>query len=203
MFKRISLWIALVFIASYVLYGVESYALQRQLADKTVRLHVIANSDSEEDQALKLAVRDAVLEVSASLTANCTDAEEAKAVLGENLSLLEQTAKNVLTEQGRASEVRVSLQAEKFDIRYYDTFTMPAGEYPALCVRIGKAEGKNWWCVVFPSLCTAAGAEEFDHAAEVGGFTDQEQELMEQGEEGYILRFKTLEWIRKLTELFS
>ena len=203
MFKRIILWILMVFVASYALYGVESLALQRQLAEKTVRLHVIANSDSEEDQALKLVVRDAVLKVSNSLTADCTNIGEAKAVLSDNLSRLEQAAINALAEQGRATNVSVSLQVENFDTRYYDTFTMPAGEYPALCVRIGKAEGKNWWCVVFPSLCTAAGVEEFDQAAEVGGFTDQEQKLVEQGEEGYVLRFKTLEWIRKLTELFS
>lgn len=203
MLKRVCLWLALVFGAAVILYVGESVLLQRQLAEKTVRLHVIANSDSEEDQALKLLVRDAVLSEAMTLTEGCVDANGAKVCLTEGLPRLHQAAEAALRKQGSRDSVAVSLEVANFDTRYYDTFTMPAGDYPALCVRIGAAEGKNWWCVVFPSLCTAAGSEEFDDAAQVGGYSREEKDLLIQGEEGYILRFKTLEWLRKLTDLFS
>ena len=203
MIKRVCIWLVLVFAAAFLLYGIESLALQRQLAEKTIRLHVIANSDQEEDQELKLLVRDAVLREAQLLTEGCGSALEAGACLREALPRLHQAAEQVICQQGKNDAVRVSLEVESFDTRYYDSFTLPAGDYPALCVRIGAAEGKNWWCVVFPSLCTAAGAEEFNLAAQAGGYTGAEQALVSEGEQGYVLRFRTLEWIRKLTELFS
>lgn len=203
MYKRIILWLFLVFAVAFVLYGVQSLMLQEQLAEKTLRLHVIANSDSAEDQTQKLQVRDAVLAEASALTAGCTDAKQAWETLQEAIPLLKQEAEAVLMKQGSAYPVSVTLEERSFDTRYYDTFTMPAGKYPALCVSIGAAQGKNWWCVVFPSLCTAATAEEFDQAAQTGGYSTQEQELLEDGEEKYVLRFKTLEWFQKLADLFS
>lgn len=177
--------------------------IQRNLAKKTLRLHVIANSDEAEDQRQKLLVRDAVLKKTQNLMVGCTDAAQAWQKLEGELSLLQREAERVLAEEGAVYDVTVSLEERSFDTRYYDSFTLPAGDYPALCVSIGAAQGKNWWCVVFPSLCTAATAEEFEQAAQTGGYSVQEQELVETGEEKYILRFKTLEWIRKLSEIFS
>lgn len=203
MYKRVFLWLLLVFIAAFGLYSIQSLVLQQQLAKKTIRLHVIANSDRQEDQELKLLVRDAILIETAALTEDCVDAAQAGACLKESLPHLCEIAQAVISSQGKTDAVSVSLEVMSFDTRYYDTFTLPAGDYPSLCIRIGEAAGKNWWCVVFPSLCTAAGAEAFDEAAQTGGYTGAEQNLISGGEEHYILRFKTLEWLRKLSQLFS
>ena len=203
MIKRFLLWVTLVVAAAYVVYGVQSLIIQRELAQKTLRLHVIAHSDDAEDQRQKLLVRDAVLEKAEALTASCVDVEQAAACLGSSLSLLQSEAERVLLAEGSAYEVVVTLEERSFDTRYYDSFTLPAGNYPALCVSIGAAQGRNWWCVVFPSLCTAATSEEFEQAVQTGGYSAGEQELVQRGEEEYILRFKTLEWIRRLSDLFS
>ena len=197
---RFVLWVVLVMLTAYGLFTAESFFMQRSLAEKTVRLHVVANSDSEADQAQKLRVRDAVLREVAALTKNCTDAVQARAVIGQNLGVIEASAQRVLTDEGSSYPVSVSLGTEDFDTRYYETFTLPAGKYPALRVRIGAAEGKNWWCVVFPSLCTAATTDAVEEYAAVGGFDETETDFITGGEEKYELRFKTLEWLK---ELFS
>lgn len=197
---RIVLWVALVALTAYALFAAESFLMQRSLAEKTVRLHVVANSDSEADQAQKLRVRDAVLQEVATLTKDCTDAAQARTVIGQNLDAIEASAQRVLTDEGSAYAVRVSLGTEEFDTRYYETFTLPAGKYPALRVHIGAAEGKNWWCVVFPSLCMAATTDAVEEYAAVGGFDETETDFITGGEDKYEFRFKTLEWLQ---ELFS
>ena len=102
-----------------------------------------------------------------------------------------------------AYDVQVRLGTEQFETRYYDTFTLPAGEYPALRVNLGKAQGHNWWCVVFPSLCTAATSDALERTAAVGGFDSEETELIEGGEEAYELRFKSFEWLQALLDWIS
>lgn len=171
---------------------------QRELSRKLIRLHVVANSDSQEDQALKLEVRDAVLAQVSQLTAPCADVTEAAQKLAENLPELERIAGQVMEEAGNDDDVSVCLQQEVFPTRYYDTFTLPAGEYLSLRVSIGDGVGHNWWCVVFPSLCTAATAEDWEQAAMAGQFSDEEEELISGGEEKYVLKFKTLELLQKL-----
>lgn len=190
---RIALWLVLVFVTSGVLYCAQSLVLQRTLAEKTVRLHVVANSDTADDQAQKLTVRDAVLQEVNRLTAACESAEDARQTLGAHLKDIELAARQVCDR-----EIAVSLGMEDFETRYYDTFTLPAGRYPALRVRIGAAEGKNWWCVVFPSLCLCATSEDTRDAALTGGFSPEETELITGGETQYRLRFKTLQWLKEL-----
>ena len=112
---------------------------------------------------------------------------------------MQAAAQDVLTAEGCDLPVRVSLENQRFGTRTYDTFTLPAGTYRALCVRIGAAQGHNWWCVVFPTLCTAASGEETARIAAAGGFDADETELVTDAD-GYVLRFKLLEWI---DELFS
>ena len=195
---RIVIWVVAVFLMAGMLYGAESIFLQRELAQKTVRLHVVANSDSKEDQAQKLVVRDAVLQQVQELTKNCENARQAKKVIGENLEKIAAAAGEVCP-----YDVTVSLGRESFETRYYDTFALPAGDYPSLRVNIGEAAGKNWWCVVFPSLCAPATWNEAEEAALAGGFSQDEAELISGGEEEYRLRFKTLEWLRELKKLIS
>ena len=172
--------------------------LQRQqadLAEKLIRLHVVANSDSEADQALKLRVRDAVLAVTEPLMAKAADP---KAALAENLPAIQSAAETCLRENGASDSVRVTLGREEFPTRIYDSFSLPAGIYTALRVTIGAGEGHNWWCVVFPSICFRATAADLESAAVSAGFTDQEVKLITEANEAYVLKFKTLELLQKL-----
>lgn len=190
---RILAWVLSVFASAMILYAGECLILQKDVADKTVRLHVVANSDSPADQEQKLIVRDAVLRQVSLLTADCRTAQQARNVMQENLALIKIAAQEACSET-----ITVSLQEETFETRYYDTFTLPAGEYPSLRVDIGKAQGKNWWCVVFPSLCVPATSQAMEEAALTGGFTQEEADLISGGMQEYELRFMTLEWLRKL-----
>ena len=135
--------------------GAVALHTQSELADKVVRLHVLANSDSEEDQALKLEVRDAVLAQASETLQGITGREEACRRLTALLPELEKTAREVIAANGYAYGVRVELAETSFPTKTYDGFALPAGEYLALRVLIGEAAGQNWWCVVFPPLCTA------------------------------------------------
>lgn len=132
------------------------------LYDNMLRLHVIANSDSERDQSLKLAVRDAVLTEGAEIFDGSADVRTAKEKLTPAFSRLEQAAEAVLRQNGCTDKVTVSLERTYFDTRTYGDITVPAGVYEAMCVRIGKAEGHNWWCVMFPPLCLPAAVKNTD-----------------------------------------
>ena len=203
MLRRIILWLCAVAVSAGVVFAADSYVTQRALAEKTIRLHVVANSDSDADQQQKLRVRDAVLEVAAHLTADCKNAEAAKAALSDGLTEIEAAAKQVLRAENCDSDIRVTQQTEEFETRRYDTFTLPAGNYPSLRVVIGTGAGHNWWCVLFPSLCTAATGEGVERIAAAGGFDEDEGELVTGGEEEYVLRFKTLEWLQSFFDLFD
>lgn len=124
-----------------------------------VRLHVVGASDRREDQQVKLQVRDAVLEVIAGLE-RPENPQEALTLLGAKLSELEEAANGRLRSLGSNDQARVTLGREAFPLREYDGFTLPAGVYESLRVQIGTGEGKNWWCVVFPQLCTPEAAPE-------------------------------------------
>lgn len=170
---------------------------QAALAEKLIRLHVVANSDSEADQTLKLQVRDAVLAVTEPLVAEAADP---KAALAASLPEIQSAAESCLLEHGSSDDVTVTLGREKFPTRVYDTFSLPAGVYTALRVTIGTGEGHNWWCVVFPSICLRAASEDLESAAAAAGFTDQEVKLITEDGGGYVLKFKTLELLQKLQD---
>ncbi len=193
---RILTWLMLVAFTALSLGAAQTLWTQERLAEKTVRLHVVANSDDEADQAQKLAVRDAVLPVISALTADCKDAQQAREVLAAHLSEIQAAA--LTASNGR--EVTASLTNEAFPTRYYETFTLPAGTYPSLRIRIGAAQGHNWWCVVFPSLCFAATSDALEESAAVGGFDEAETDLITGGEETYTIRFKVFEWVQALIE---
>lgn len=125
----------------------------RNISDKVFRVHILANSDSAEDQELKLCVRDAVIAESEELLYDVHDKSEAMSIISDNLDLLGDRALQVIAENGYDYDVKLSVTNMYFDTRYYDDITMPSGFYDALRIRIGKAEGKNWWCVMYPSLC--------------------------------------------------
>lgn len=171
---------------------------QANLAGRMVRLHVIANSDSQADQELKLQVRDAVLAQASGYLEGVEDAQEAENVLAAHLSELAQAGETVVEEQGYDYPVNASLGVSHFPTKYYDQFALPAGNYRALRVSIGAAQGHNWWCVVFPTLCVST-ATDWQDTAVSGGLTEEDVGLMSESDQGYVLRFKCLELLDKLT----
>ena len=170
---------------------------QRALADKLVRFHVVAASDAPRDQALKLAVRDALLEALEPLSQQAESKSQMLELLQKALPALQKTAGQTLRRLGCDDIVEISLGEEPFPTRFYATFALPAGRYTALRVRLGGAEGHNWWCVCFPSLCSAACVEELDAVAAGAGFSEEELRLIT-GKESYVIRFKVLEWLEAL-----
>ena len=169
------------------------------LSGKLLRLHVVANSDSDADQALKLEVRDAVLACAAGYLENVSDVRAAEQVLGAHLAELAGAGQAVVREKGYDYAVRASLGTSHFPTKTYDGFALPAGDYRALRVTIGAGEGRNWWCVVFPTLCVSA-ASEWQDTAVSGGLSDEDVRLMAEEDEGYVLRFKCLELWDKLSQ---
>ena len=170
----------------------------KDITDTVFRLHILANSDSEEDQALKLKVRDAVLEESAYLFENNSSAEESAAAAEAHLDEIKHTAERVIAENGGNYSVECEVTEMEFDNRVYDSITMPAGEYTALRITIGEAKGKNWWCVMFPPLCLPA-VTNIDEALEEYGdvFTKEELDML-QNPENYECKFYFLELIDKI-----
>ena len=188
-------------LAVCLLSGGLAVETQQQLADRVVRLHVLANSDSEADQALKLKVRDVVTERTEILMERASNRTEAERVLRQHLPELKQLAEDCIRVAGYAYPVDVELAVTDFPTKEYDGFSLPAGEYLALRVLIGEAAGQNWWCVVFPPLCTAASTDVAVTALAAG--LDKEQVRLITEENGYILKFKTVEWWQYLREMLK
>lgn len=201
---RLKMWeiVLLLVLAGCFISGAMALQTQDQLSDKVVRLHVLANSDSEEDQALKLKVRDAILERAEDLLSQTSSRGEAEGILRGQLLEFERIAAEVIRESGYDYPATVELADTEFPTKEYDGFTLPAGEYLALRVLIGEAEGQNWWCVVFPPLCTTASADIPASALEVG-FTEDEVRLITEEENGYVLKFKAVEFWETLRQKWN
>lgn len=187
----------LVGLAAFLASGGLALRAQTQLAERVVRLHVLANSDGEEDQELKLLVRDRVLARATELLTQAGNRAEAESLLRRELPELEALAARELRANGCDYPVTAELTDTEFPTREYDGFTLPAGEYLALRVVIGEGAGRNWWCVVFPPLCTAASAE-VPAAALAAGLTEDQVGLITEEDRGYVLKFKTVEWWEQL-----
>lgn len=178
------------FVACLVCTALWAEATQVRLASQVIRLHVLANSDSEEDQALKLEVRDRVLETTSALLAGETEPQAAAVLLNQHLDDIAQTAAQEISAQGHDDRVEVRLEQTWFPTRQYQGISLPAGNYLALRVLIGAAEGQNWWCVVFPNLCLPAVSE---RALEASTLTPGQISLLQEEETSYVFRFKALE----------
>ena len=168
---------------------------RQKLNQELIRLHVVANSDSDADQKIKLKVRDAITDCLSRELSAISDVHQAKAYLQENLPKIEQLANQVLLEAGVEPTAVVSLCQEAFDIRDYDSFRLPSGIYHALRIVIGEGLGRNWWCVVYPSFCTQSAAFE-DTAVEAGMSDPLTASLKDDGE--YNIRFLGLDILGKL-----
>lgn len=167
------------------------------LAGRIIRLHVIANSDSPEDQALKLQVRDEILECAAAIYKPEDDMQTACRRLSGQLSALQQAGEQAVRERGYTYPVQVTLGSTHFPTKQYENFALPAGEYTALRVVIGEGAGENWWCVAFPPLCLGGVTETVDEAAAAGHFAQRQVSLITGESEGYVVKFKAMElWDR-------
>lgn len=170
-----------------------------RLQSDILRLHVVGASDTAEDQSLKLQVRDAVVASLQEGLADLTDPQAAVDYVTTMLPKLEQAANQVLAAAGCGDLATVTLAREAFPVRDYDTFSLPSGVYQALRVTIGEGEGKNWWCVVFPQLCSGATSEAFVQTAS----TAQMPETLTGALDGeYEIRFWVLDQLGKLQNFF-
>ncbi|MCI8869812.1 MAG: stage II sporulation protein R [Lawsonibacter sp.] len=176
---------------------------QQQLAGRVIRLHVIANSDSPQDQALKLAVRDRVLARAEDLYPAGASREEALELLAAHLPELAREGQAAVEEWGGAQPVSARLEECWFPTKEYENFSLPAGEYTALRIVIGEGEGQNWWCVAFPPLCLGAASQTVEQAAQAGSFTPEQAALMTGENGGYVLKFKSMELLGELKAFFS
>ena len=175
---------------------------RQRLNEELIRLHVVANSDRVEDQELKLLVRDAIIASLRQALADVRDTEQAKEYLQENLPKLQELANKTLDAAGSAQQAVVTLCREGFPTRQYNTFSLPAGIYEALRVTIGDGAGKNWWCVVFPSLCVPQTSQGFSDTAAGAGFPDALSGALT-GEEPYQIRFYLLDKLGELEKFLA
>ncbi|MBR2319775.1 MAG: stage II sporulation protein R [Clostridia bacterium] len=166
--------------------------------ENVVRLHILANSDSAEDQALKLKVRDAILEASADWQEIAATPEEALALAEKRLPELQAVAEQTVAAEGYDYPVKAQVCRMYFTTRQYDTVTLPAGQYDAVRVSIGEAEGQNWWCVMYPPLCVGAAT---DRKKATSLWSDNQKKLV-QGGDRYVVKFKVVEWAQKIFSRF-
>ncbi|MBQ8416955.1 MAG: stage II sporulation protein R [Clostridia bacterium] len=190
--------IAFLVLSSVLLFvGLMPVHGEAEIYDTVVRLHVLANSDSAEDQALKLEVRDAVLGLTAPMLEGCKTQEEALSLLEEHMDELQVAAEAVIRAKGYDYPVHIALGLEEYPERNYDSFCFPGGEYTSMRICIGEAEGQNWWCCLFPPLClgaaTVSNQDAEDACISVGLTPSQYKIITETEKPVYRVRFRLLE----------
>lgn len=181
-----------------VLLSITSFGAScKHIRNAVLRMHVIANSDSAEDQAVKLKVRDAVLAAGKDVFDGSVTAADAETVLDSEKQVLQTAAETVLRENGFDYGVRVEIGKDFFNTRTYDgKVTLPAGEYEAVRVILGEGNGQNWWCVMFPPLCLPAAEAD----AEIGDVLPKNEAEITERNPRYEARFKIIEIFEKLSE---
>ncbi len=168
------------------------------LRQNVLRLHIIANSDSVSDQNLKLKIRDEILAQTDGLFLETNNLDEAKAMVCENLLEFEKIANEIIKENGFNYTASARFGMSEFDTRYYDDFTLPAGEYQSLIITLGEGEGKNWWCVVYPTVCIPAATK-----GELEDSVANESAQIAKGGKRFVMRFKTVEIYEKIKKLIN
>ena len=171
------------------------YGQAEGVRDSVVRLHILANSDSTQDQTIKLKVRDAVTAAAAGWLDGATNQAEALALAQSHLPHIRQVAEQTVAEAGADYSVAVELNRMYFTTRQYDRVTLPAGVYDAVRITLGEGAGQNWWCVVFPPFCAGAATNPTDFLT-----SDQQDFLFQEPE--YTVKFKVLEWFESFLQIF-
>lgn len=169
-----------------------------EIYSKVLRLHVIASSDSDLDQDLKLEVRDGVLEYTAPLLSQVSSREEAVHIIMKNKTEIESVAKARLEALGCGDSVKLEVCNERYPMKDYESFCFPSGEYLSVKLMIGEAEGQNWWCVLFPKLCTDMAVSKEEEFIAVGFTPDQYKIITESENTSYKIRFRLLEFFEEL-----
>ncbi len=196
---KVFLAVAGVFISLYMAFSCTYFvSAAHTIKSDVVRLHILANSDSKEDQAVKLKVRDELLKKNTSLLSDSVNTENAHIYFNESKDELLKTTKQVLKANGFSYGAKITLEKEYFETRKYDSLTFPAGEYLSLKVVLGEGSGKNWWCVMFPPLCVpAADGVTEDKEKTADYLTPSGEKIINSGEK-YIVKFKLLELYEEL-----
>lgn len=186
----IPIFLIILIIGSYVSPFIKT---SENISNQIFRLHILANSDSAEDQQLKLKVRDNILVSGEELFKNCKTLEEIIDVSNQNIKYFQKIAENTIKENGYTYSVKVYVDKEYFNTRHYDKITLPSGIYNALKIEIGAAKGHNWWCVMFPAICLPAVSD--DEINKI--LSDDEIELINSNDK-YEIRFKIVEIYEKI-----
>lgn len=181
-----------------IIYNVTGLAYNcQEIRDNIIRLHIVANSDSQTDQEIKLKVRDAILNESSLIFDDSITIENAKELIEPALCDIEAVANSVIESNGHKYKAHAYLTNEFFDTRVYEDFTLPAGKYLALKIVLGEGNGKNWWCIMFPSLCLPAAEQKTD----INDVFSAEQIKIISGSDKYKIKFKIIEIIEKIKKV--
>lgn len=184
--------------------SVNNATLQTGIAGEIIRFHVIANSDSEQDQALKLIVKNTLVENLSPYLREANTIAEARSILSDKLTYIQELAEETLIHNGCYYPVCVSLEECYFPLKVYGDYTFPPGNYEALRVQIGKAEGKNWWCVMFPPLCfvdeTYCIVDETSQEKLKHLLTEDEYDILISKKTPVKVKFKLLEALKEFFE---
>ncbi len=182
-----------------VIYSIIPFQAQcTDISNEVFRLHILANSDSEKDQDLKMKVRDTILEYTKSLFENASSKEEAEEVVFDNIEEINAVAKSVVMENGYNYPVKTEITNMYFTTRYYDSYTLPSGMYDALRITIGSGNGHNWWCVMYPSICISSAVEGDKKAKET--FDSSQYDIVKN--EQYEYKFFIVELFENLCNCF-
>lgn len=202
-FKIYLLLIVLLFL--YVIFSASSYtnAVFTDISQNIFRLHVIANSNSESDQNLKYIVRDAVLNYINNISVGCTSKEEIIEIIKSHSQEIQNIAQETVYKQGFSYNVEIEIGNYNFPTKKYGDIIFPPGLYDALRIKIGKAEGKNWWCVMFPPLCfidTSSGIVP-DSSKEImkDGLSREEYQLISANSSEVKIKFKVVELLQNIS----
>ncbi len=196
--KNIELGVLFGLVCAIVLSFARFEAQCVELRQSVLRLHIVANSDESHDQNLKLAVRDQILKNSTEIFKDCNTVEDAIVAANINIENINQIANSVIEQNGFDYKAKVSVGNRYFETREYDDFTLPAGTYKSLIVDLGAAEGKNWWCVVFPCVCVPLSKE-----ASLSDSVSQSAAQTAHNAQNYQIKFKTIEIYEDIKKIFS
>ncbi len=194
--KNIRLAVLFGLIAAILLSLSNFDARCQDLRENVFRLHIIANSNNEADQELKLKVRDAILLISEDMYKKAETTNQAIDITNANTNLILKTAKQVIKDNGYNYDVKINVGKAYFTNREYEKFTLPAGEYNALNIIIGEGKGKNWWCVMFPAMCIGAASELNSAVSDVSA-------EIATNPNNYVFKFKTVEIYENIRNYFK
>ncbi len=196
--KSISKALCVAFILSVLISMLPFEAECSDISTQVFRLHILANSDENTDQQLKLKVRDEILKYTNNLYNKAETKEDTIAITGDNLENILKIAQNTVKESGFNYKISGKITKDYFTTRYYENITMPSGYYDTLEIKIGSGNGKNWWCVMYPTLCIGSAA---DDSKLKNQLSDSQYQIVS-GEDKYEFKFKIVEYYEKFISYF-